>query len=281
MIKLNDKLKHPHYLVKKWYNFWFWLRQGLIRDVEIIDGDLRYRFRCGTLREYSRCVKMFVKEPGTCEWIKNELKPGEIFYDIGANIGVYTILAAKTAGPGGKVFAFEPHGANFTRLLDNIVVNNLQDVVTPCNFALNDESNFFPFNYRTSKAGASNSQLASSQAVSFAEQHPEICELKYSASIDSLITSGKFAAPHHIKIDVDGNELLILRGMKDLLSSPQRPQSIQVEIDKRSRVDIPQFMEAHHYVASERHFTRAGLKHIERGGAAEENTFNMIFRLNA
>lgn len=281
MIKLNNKSKHPHYIVKKWYHFWFWLRQGLIRDVEIIDGDLRYRFRCGTLREYSRCVKMFVKEPGTCEWIKNELKPGEIFYDIGANIGVYTILAAKTAGLGGKVFAFEPHSANFTRLLDNIVVNNLQDIVIPCNFALNDESGFFPFNYRTSKVGTSHSQLSSSQTVSLAKQHTEIFELKYSASIDSLITSGKFAGPHHIKIDVDGNELLILRGMKNLLSSPQRPRSIQVEIDRRSRAEIPRFMEAHNYVSSEKHFTRAGLKHIARGGSPEHNTFNMIFRLNA
>ena len=281
MIRLKDKSKHPHYFVKKWYHFWYWLRQGLIRDVEIIDGDRRYRFRCGTLREYSRCVKMFVKEPGTCDWIKNELKPGEIFYDVGANIGVYTILAAKTAGPGGKVFAFEPHSANFTRLLDNIVVNNLQDRVTACNFALNDQSGFFTFNYRTNKAGTSDSQLSSTQAVSLAEQHPQILESKYSASIDSLIASGKFAAPHHIKIDVDGNELLILRGMKDLLSSPQRPRTIQVEIDKDSRIEIPRFMEAHHYVSAEKHFTRAGLKHIERGGAPEDNTFNMIFRLKA
>lgn len=281
MIKLNNTSRHPNIVVKKWYDFWFGLRQRLTRDVEIIDGDLRYRFRCGTLREYSRCVKMFVKEPGTCEWIKNELKPGEIFYDIGANIGVYAILAAKITGPGGKVFAFEPHSPNFTRLLDNIIANNLEDIVTPCNFAINDESGFFSFNYRTSKEGTSNSQLSSPQAASLAKQHPGIFELKYSASIDNLITSGKFAAPHHIKIDVDGNELLILRGMKDLLSSPQRPKSIQVEIDKRSLVEIPEFMTAHHYVSSERHFTRAGRKKIERGGAPDDSTSNMIFRLKA
>ena len=246
-----------------------------------MDGDLSYRFRCSTLREYSRCVKMFVKEPGTCEWIKNEIKPGEIFYDIGANIGVYTILAAKTVGPGGKVFAFEPHSANFTRLLDNITVNNLQDIVTPCNIALNDDNGFHPFNYETIKTGTSNSQLSSSQAAPSAQKNPEISEFKYSASIDSLITSGKLPVPHHIKIDVDGNEILILRGMKNLLNSPQRPKSVQVEIDKNSRIEIPQFMEAHNYALSEKHFTRAGLKHIELGGAPDDFTSNMIFKVNA
>ena len=279
MIRLITHKRHPNIIVKKWYHFWFGLRRGLTRDVELIDGDLRYRFRCETLREYSRCAKMFVKEPGTCEWIKKELKPGEIFYDIGANIGVYTVLAAKMTGPGGKVFAFEPHSANFTRLLDNIVVNHLQEIVTPCNIALNDESNFFAFNYLTSGVATSSSQLASEQVAPEAIPDSEISELKYSASLDSLIGTGKFAAPHHIKIDVDGNERLILRGMKDLLSSPERPKSIQVEIDKHSREAIPQFMEDHGYVSTEKHYTRAGIKRIARGGRAEENTFNMIFRL--
>ena len=279
MIRLNTQKRHPNIIVKKWYDLWFRLRQSLTRDVELIDGELRYRFRCETLREYSRCAKMFVKEPGTCEWIKNDLKPGEVFYDIGANIGVYTILAAKITGTGGKVFAFEPHSANFTRLLDNIIVNHLQDIVTPCNIALNDESSFFPFNYLTSNVGSSSSQLASLPAASFAKQEREISELKYSASIDSLLRTGKFVAPHHVKIDVDGNELLILRGMKALLSSPERPKSIQVEIDKRSRDEIPQFMESHNYASSGKHYTRAGLKRIAREGASHENTFNMIFRL--
>ncbi len=279
MITLNTHKRHPNIIVKKWYHLWFGLRRGLTREVELIDGERRYRFRCETLREYSRCAKMFVKEPGTCEWIKNELKPGQIFYDIGANIGVYTVLAAKMTGPGGKVFAFEPHSANFTRLLDNIVVNHLQEIVTPCNIALNDESNFFAFNYLTSGVGTSSSQLASKQAAPGAKQDSEISELKYSSSLDSLIGTGKFATPHHIKIDVDGNERLILRGMKNLLSSPERPRSIQVEIDKHSQEEIPQFMEAHEYIASEKHHTRAGIKRIARGGAAEDNTFNMIFRL--
>lgn len=278
MIKLNYNSQHPNIIVKKWCALWYRLRQGLIRDVEIIDGDLSYRFRCGTLREYSRCVKMFIKEPGTCDWIRNNVKPGEVFFDIGANIGVYTILAAYHAGQKGKVYAFEPHSANFTRLLDNILENNLQNIVVPCNFALNDEQGFFPFNYLSGQAGFSNSQLSPNHKLSDGDDYHEISELKYAASIDSLIASGKFTAPHHIKIDVDGNELLILNGMRDLMRTSKRPISIQVEINKNDKADISRFMEQYDYILSAKHYTRAELKRRARGTDAEDGIYNAIFR---
>jgi hypothetical protein len=117
MIVMKSTGRHPNILLKKWNGLLFGLRQALTRGVELVDGALRYRFRCGNLREYSRYVKMFIKEPGTCEWIDREVKPGDVFYDIGANIGVYSIMAARRVGETGRVFAFEPHSGNFSRLL--------------------------------------------------------------------------------------------------------------------------------------------------------------------
>jgi FkbM family methyltransferase len=221
---------------------------------------------------------MFIKEPGTCDWVRNSVKPGEVFYDIGANIGVYTILAAYHAGQKGKVYAFEPHSANFTRLLDNILENNLQNIVVPCNFALNDEHGFFPFNYQSGQAGFSNSQLTSNHNLSDSDDYHEISELKYAASVDSLIASGKFTAPDHIKIDVDGNELLILNGMRDLLGNSKRPISIQVEINKNDKTDISDFMEQYNYILSAKHYTRAALKRRARGVGAEDGIYNAVFR---
>jgi len=66
--------------------------------------------------------------------------------------------------------------------LDNIVVNQLQEIVTPCNIALNDESDFLAFNYLTSGVGTSSSQLASKQAAPDAIQDSEISELRYASS---------------------------------------------------------------------------------------------------
>jgi len=222
-------------------------------------------------------MKMFIKEPGTCDWIKKEVRPGEIFYDIGANIGVYTVLAARCTGENGRVFAFEPHCPSFSRLLDNIRVNNLEHIVTPCNFALHDQQGFFPFNYFSGEAATSHSQILSASGDSQLEFQPEISELKYSASIDSLIATKEFPLPHHIKIDVDGNEFAILRGMGTLMKSPRRPKSIQVEIDKPYKDDIMSFMALHNYMLSAKHYTRARLKGISAGHDPEAIMLNAIF----
>jgi len=160
MIRTDGKSWPPNRLSKKSFQFWDRLRRTLVRDVEIVDTHSRYRFRCETLWELTRCMSLFTKEAGTCEWIENEVAPGEVFYDIGANIGIYSVLAAFRVGESGRVYAFEPHSANFTRLAANIVANSLQQIIVPCSFALNDVDGYFPFNYSSSEAASANSQLA-------------------------------------------------------------------------------------------------------------------------
>lgn len=269
---------HPNRHRRKLFKFLFRIRKRLIRDVEIINGSSSYRFQCNSIPEFKRYMKMFIREPGTCDWIKTEVRSGEIFYDIGANIGVYTVLAAKCTGKNGRVFAFEPHCPNFSRLLDHIRVNNLEHIVTPCNFALHDQQGFFPFSYFSGEVASSHSQIGLASGDSRPEFQPEISELKYATSMDSLIADRDFPPPHHIKIDVDGNELLILRGMSMLMKSPQRPKSIQVEIDIPNRDDILSFMALHNYVLSAKHHTRAGLKRISEGHDPKDMLYNAIFR---
>ena len=167
-------------------------------------------------------------------------------YDIGANIGVYTILAARQAGPNGKVYAFEPHAANFTRLIDNVIRNNLQDVVIPCSVALDAEAGFSHFNYDSANAGTSNSQFSADSGGAMQPHGSEIAELKYATSIDRLMESGRIAPPHHIKIDVDGNEHRILQGMTRLLGSSAAPLTIQVELNEPHTEEILAFLQAHH-----------------------------------
>ena len=268
----------PNRRIRKLFRRLFDIRKGLVRDVEIIDGHSRYRFQCRNFDEFSRCMKMFIKEPGTCDWIKQELIPGEIFYDIGANIGVYTVLAAKCTGETGKVFAFEPHCGSFSRLLENIHVNNLENIVTPCNFALHDQQGFFPFKYFSGEAASSQSQIAADAQRLEHEFQSRVSELKYVTSIDALIAMKEFPPPHHVKIDVDGNEFVILRGMSTLMKSSQRPKSIQVEIDKPYQKDIMSFMEGHKYFLATKHYTRAGLERISAGQNPEDILYNAIFR---
>lgn len=278
MIRTDGRQWPPSRLGEQWHRMWHATRERLVRDVEVVDGDQRYRFRCGTHMEFMRCMSLFTKEAGTCAWINREVQPGQVFYDIGANIGLYTILAARRTGEKGKVFAFEPHSANFTRLLENIAVNDFKDIVLPCNFALNDRSGFLPFNYMTSDAATSNSQLASTVGINDEQFQPQVTELKYAANVDSLIASSSILPAHHIKLDVDGNELPILQGMSDLLRGDQRPLSVQVEVNPRDKETVPPLMEQLGYELVDKNYTASGLKLIKRGGDPEDYSYNAIFR---
>ncbi len=267
----------PHRLARRWRQFWFGRRDALACEVEIRAQDQTYRFRCTGMLELARGMGLFTKEKGTCAWIRGEVQAGEVFYDIGANIGLYTILAGRRVGPQGRVYGFEPHGPTFARLLDNVALNGLQDVVTPCSAALHDQPGFFAFNYVSAAAGSADSQLATSRGAAETQYRPQIAELKYATSIDAMLETGALPPPHHVKLDVDGNELLVLRGMARLLRSPDRPRSIQVEINQRHQGEIAPFMADHGYELTLKHYTRSGLKKIARGEDPEGYAYNAIF----
>lgn len=70
-----------------------------------------------------------VYEPLETELVKKEVKKGDVVLDIGANIGYYTLIAAKLVGENGKVFAFEPDPTNFAILKKNVELNGYKNVV--------------------------------------------------------------------------------------------------------------------------------------------------------
>ena len=92
------------------------------------------------------------KEPETLDWLDKNLRDGDVLYDIGANIGVYSLYAAKRR-PNCRVYAFEPAGQNFARLLRNISINRLDNVI-PCNTPLSDEQSFALFFVSDLEAGS-------------------------------------------------------------------------------------------------------------------------------
>jgi FkbM family methyltransferase len=277
MLEFDAKSWPPKYKVRRFHRRILRFRQWLTRHIHISDGLYDYRFRCETVREFNRCLKLFTKEPGTFDWIDQSVKSGDIFYDVGANIGVFTILAASRTGKQGRVYAFEPHGANFARLIDNITANNLQQVVFPNNFALHDKEGFFPFHYKSGEVGTSDSQLSISRDLTEDENVTQLSELKYATTIDRLVASGDLRAAHHIKIDVDGNEFFILEGMRHLLSGPHRPRTLQVEMNDPHKTQILEFMKDRRYRMSQKHYTRSASLRIKEGSDPETLSFNAIF----
>lgn len=278
MIRKDANSWPPHRYLRKLYRKILALRNWLVCELEITDKAGVNRFRCGTVREFNRCLKLYSKEPGTIEWIKSEMKPGQVFYDIGANIGVYTIIAARQVSPGGKVYAFEPHGPNFSRLSDNIALNLLQDVIVPCSFALHNTDSYLKFRYCSLNAGTSNSQLFADSNGAMKLASDQIVELKNAVRIDTLIAAGRLASPQHVKIDIDGNEYFVLQGMTSLLKSSDAPLSIQVELNEPHSDTIIAFLQDHKYHLVKKHLTRSALRRMEQSVDHVESGCNGIFK---
>src|ERR1700694_5491581 len=69
-------------------------------------------------------------EPDVTDWLRRTLKPGQVFVDIGANIGYFTLMGSRLVGERGRVFAVEPHPRLAELLTRNVHLNNLQHVTT-------------------------------------------------------------------------------------------------------------------------------------------------------
>lgn len=111
------------------------------------------------IEEY-RASTYTTKEPETLEWIERYVRSGDVFYDIGANIGLYSLFAAKRLGGKCKVYAFEPEALNYAQLSRNIFLNGLSGIVVPCCVAVTDRLCFDyfylnPHNFETMVRGQS------------------------------------------------------------------------------------------------------------------------------
>jgi FkbM family methyltransferase len=255
----------------------FALRSKLVQRVRVSDGEYVHVFRCEDPIEVTRAVTLLEKEAGTVRLIRTEVRPGDVFYDIGANIGLYTLVAARRVGADGVVYAFEPHGANLMNLLRNVAENGLGDRVKVVSAALNDSSGFFPFDYRSPEPGSALSRLESEGAAG-EEFAPVFSELKYATSVDALLADSVIPPADLVKIDVDGNEPLVLRGMRAHLSGGPRPRAVQVEIDPETRDEVHELMREFDYEVTERHETMAGRALIESGQDPDRVVHNVVFR---
>lgn len=247
------------------------------RTITVSEGGRDYKFVCHSVKEQNRAQRMLEKEKGTIAWLDRELKPDDIFFDIGANIGVYTIFAADRINGTGAIFAFEPHIPNANSLIENIVANRKQHLIKLVTAALSNQQTYQPFNYQSLAAASSTSQLGRTHYEQETFE-PVFVEIKHGCSIDELWQKGVIPAPDLVKIDVDGVDFEVLDGMRNLLTSDQRPRSIQVELGSDSKLKIMNLCDETGYMLQEKHWTKAGLDFIAAGNSAEDYPHYGIFR---
>ena len=179
-----------------------------------------------------RIETFFTKEPETLEWIDSfEKKDKIIFWDIGANIGLYSIYSVLR-NENVSTISFEPSTSNLRVLSRNISINNLENKIKILSAPLsNKENQFLTMNEGDFiEGGALNT---------FGENYDFAGELfdtkmKYKilgTTIKNLLDNNILEIPNYIKIDVDGIEHLILEGAGEYLKD-KRIKSLSIEINE-------------------------------------------------
>lgn len=259
--------------VRHWYGIRNVMRlTARVRDS--VDG-VWYRFKADSFEAYQRGRLFLEKEPRTIEWLRKTLKSSDVFLDIGANIGIFSIFAGKHIGPEGHVYACEPHLPNAAQLLQNISANGLGDRVSVLAVAASGEDGFAPFRYKRWRAGASGSQLGVTGSPTMERSVGR--ELKVALTIDSMVEKGVINSPDLIKIDTDGIEIPITRGMERLLRSPKRPRGLLIEIQQGEYQPQIEFLANCGYALAETHIVGKWKRKLEAGATLEEIAFNALF----
>jgi FkbM family methyltransferase len=200
------------------------------------------------------------KEPETVEWIEKHMRPGSVLYDIGANVGAYSLVACAHTRGRCCVYAFEPGFTTFATLGRNIIRNGYQDCIIPVQVALGERTSLAALEFSQLASGAARHRFVEGQAASAEQSASVLCY-----SLDEMAAQFDFDMPDMIKLDVDGTEMNVLRGAEKILTN-RRLRTILVEVDRDGNADeIESFL-------AERGFIVAS-----RNRHGRSSTFNYIF----
>lgn len=174
-----------------------------------------------------RAKTLLSKEPDTIEWIDSFNKK-DVFWDIGANVGCYTLYAGVARNI--KTYAFEPSPSNFPLLAKNIELNGGGETISAFGIALSDKTQIAALNMTTTEVAGAHSSFGENRNQ-FGETFEAVHKhTMIGYSIDDFMKQFKCDIPNHIKIDVDGIEDLIITGAKKTLTN-KKVKSVLIELN--------------------------------------------------
>lgn len=181
-----------------------------VQPVQVAAGDLRGMWLLLDL-QVDKDLWLGAYEPDVAAAIRELVRPGSVVYDVGANVGYTTLLLARAVGPRGKVIAFEPLETNVSRLMRAIALNRLEANVEVVAAAVAERGGRASFERH---ASGSMGRLAPGAGPGEAAEAPLIVEV---VALDGLADTRGLPPPALVKIDVEGSEAAVLRGMSRLL----------------------------------------------------------------
>lgn len=212
-------------------------------------GATAMRFAVPNALNRYRADTFETKEPETLKWIE-AIPTNDVVWDVGANIGLYAIYAAKTRNA--RVFAFEPSVFNLELLARNIVLNGLQSAVTIVPVAFSDKAGPNLFQMTSTDWGGALSTFGEGFDQNGQMMNGVFEYQTVGISMDDTVPSLGIPPPNHLKIDVDGIEHFILRGGEAVLAGVS---SVLIEINDGFEAQAQE---------SVQHLERAGLQLLKK-----------------
>lgn len=265
------------FFLKKSFISWFkdFSLDDSYKTIQVKEKKIKF-FIPNQLTEW-RVNTFFTKEPETIAWIdkfKNDKKFN--FWDIGSNIGLYSIYAAITHS-NCQVISFEPSSNNLRVLTRNISINNLENNIKVFSNPLTNKSKKFLMmkHNEFTEGGALNSF---GENFNF-EGKEQTYSMKYQLlglSIKDILDNKILEIPDYIKIDVDGIEHIILSGAENYLKD-SKIRSISVEINENFKTqfnNILDIMKKNNFVFLEKKQN----DELKNSDGPFSQSFNYIFK---
>jgi FkbM family methyltransferase len=211
--------------VKRRRRLWWEAHKRRIEFFEVkVDG---IKLRLYLESELARLIYCEYFELMEREFLRAFLRPGDIFVDIGANIGLYTLIAASCVTESGSVYSFEPAEKSFKRLCDNVILNGFSNI--KCyQMALSNETGEFPFYTSEDGHDAWNSFATPIAGKAFSKEI-----IKCKKWDDFVFQHDLIDRVTMVKIDVEGWESRVLEGARGSLSRKDAPL-LQVEFTEEA-----------------------------------------------
>jgi len=250
------------------------IQDSAYKSINVLDKEIKF-FVPNQLLNW-RVDTFFTKEPETLEWIDNfEKKENLIFWDIGANIGLYSIYNSLK-NPKSTTIAFEPSSSNLRVLTRNISINNLEKNIKVISMPLTNKKNIFQEMKEGQfiEGGAMNSF---GEKFDFEGKEFQTT-MKYNllgTTMNYFIENHILETPDYIKVDVDGIEHLILEGGDKFLNN-QKVKSLSIEINENFKDQyekVLDLMEKNKFRILHKKFNND----FQLKGSKFNKTFNYVF----
>ena len=263
-----------HKITGRSFLIWFseFIENDSYKKIKILDRDVKF-FVPNYITNWL-IDEFYTKEPETLEWIDSfEKKENKIiFWDIGANIGIYSIYASLKYS-NIEVVSFEPSTSNLRILTRNISINKLEEKIKVNQFPLsNVENKYLMFNEGKFIEGVGIHTWGENYNFEGKYFNPVNNYKIYGTTINYLLNNNILAIPNYIKIDVDGIEHLILRGASKYLKNPNI-KSLSIELNENFKEQLDSAFN----IMKENNFNFKHKKHAASTLNVYKDIYNYVF----